>query len=162
MTKSSTFFGQLVLWVIFCSDETFGVQNRNASFLLIYLEFQRDYFRHMKSRLKEMPAWYDRFENYRDRWYKYREMSTMLLMIVKGMLHFLMSSHHKTMKLQKKHFSLKYTKVWIIKIEAVSKTENGITSIIFDQSIWNFVKITISRVLYVAEKSTWLDENSGC
>ena len=117
---------------------------------------------YVSRRLKEKPAWYDKCLNCRDRWYKYREMSMMLLMIVKGMLHFLMSSHHKTMKLQKNHFSLKYTKVWIIKIEAVSKTENGVTSIIFGESIWNFVKITISRVLYVAEKSTWLDENCGC
>ena len=40
--------------------------------------------------------------------------------------------------------------------------ENSIKFIIFCQSIWNFVKITISYVLDVAAKSTWLDQNCGC
>ena len=39
------------------------------------------------------------------------------------------------------------SKVWIIKNETLSEIENGIASVIFDQSIWNFVKITISQVL---------------
>ena len=41
------------------------------------------------------------------------------------------------------------------------KIENGKTSIIFGQSIWNFVKITISCVLDVAWKSASLHQNCG-
>ena len=33
--------------------------------------------------------------------------------------------------------------------------------IIFGKSIWKFVKITISWVIYVSEKSTWFDQNCG-
>ena len=40
---------------------------------------------------------------------------------------------------------LEICKVWIIKNETLSEIENGIASVIFDQSLWNFVKITIEN-----------------
>ena len=53
-------------------------------------------------------------------------------------------------------------KVSIIKNETFSEIENSITFITFGQSIWNFVKITISWVLDISGKSVWLDQNCGC
>ena len=35
-------------------------------------------------------------------------------------------------------------------------------STIFDQSIWNFFKITIRYVINFAGKAAWLDQNCGC
>ena len=43
-----------------------------------------------------------------------------------------------------------------------SEIENSIKSTILNQSIWNFVKITISWLLDVAGKSAWLIWNCGC
>ena len=46
-----------------------------------------------------------------------------------------------------RRFEFQVPKVWIIKYETLLEIETSVTSIIFSQSIWNFVKITISWVL---------------